>query len=413
MTEPVRYGLDDFNDVYYDGPLDDLPSPNGQHDPPFKLQALTARELLAIPDPPEEDLLLGPLVLRAARTIIVGDTGHGKTTLALQVCAAILTGDELLGYQGAGAGPVMFVDVEQGLRSIKRGLRESGLHDRDDVIYVAQPDGLELDRNEHHRQALEQAVAEHKPSVLSLDPYYKAHRGEANEERAVTDLMRYLDRLRDQHRFALLLPAHPRKDRESSPTRKLTLHDVSGSGAAVRGAEVIIAIERLSYGYARLRILKDRDGDLPVGEAWQLTYNRQQGFQKDEERSEESIEKRILADETGDWRTSKEWAAVIGLRHMETKRTLERLAATGKITSTVGPPGRSPRALCYSTAPSLWEQSGAVESEIPDGTTAPTAPTPIGSSSDGSSRESTVTAPRNPGAVEEQWSLQPDQDIPF
>jgi len=72
--------------------------------------------------------------------------------------------------------------------------------------------------------------------------------------------------------------------------RRLTLHDVSGSGAVVRGAEVVIGIERLSHGYARLRILKDRDSDLPVGEAWPLIFTRGEGFKlnpKDEHSAEE------------------------------------------------------------------------------------------------------------------------------
>lgn len=48
---------------------------------PFSLDVYTAAELTALPDPPESDYLLGPFVVRSARTIVVGDTGHGKTTL--------------------------------------------------------------------------------------------------------------------------------------------------------------------------------------------------------------------------------------------------------------------------------------------------------------------------------------------
>src|SRR5439155_13996056 len=105
------------------------------------------------------------------------------------------------------------------------------------------------------------------------------------------------------------------KDPASNPVRKLTLHDVSGSGAIVRGAELVIALERLSHGYARLRILKDRDGDLPVGETWPLVFSRSEGFKLDpkEERTAEELEQRIRAD-SGDWRTVKEWAAELGIR---------------------------------------------------------------------------------------------------
>jgi len=198
----------------------------------------------------------GPLVIRGARTIIVGDTGHGKTALSLQIAAAILTGADVLGYQGASTGPVMVIDLEQGIRSIKRALREASLDDRDDVIYIPVPDGLALDSDPTHLAELERVVDRHRPAVLILDPYYKAHRGDANEERPIVDLMRCLDALRSRYGFALILPAAPAKDHLRTAPARLTLHDVSASGAVVRGAKSLIGIERLSHGYARLRILK-------------------------------------------------------------------------------------------------------------------------------------------------------------
>src|SRR5262249_12463906 len=171
-----------------------------------RFRVRTARELDALPEPDASDLLLGPLVIRGARTILVADTGHGKTTIALQFVGAVLTGAESLGYTGAGIGPVLIVDLEQGIRSIKRSLRDAKLSDRADVLYLAVPDGLALDSEERERTELEQIVQAHRPVVVIVDPYYKAHRGDANEERAIVDLMRYLDRLRAKYGFALLMP---------------------------------------------------------------------------------------------------------------------------------------------------------------------------------------------------------------
>jgi hypothetical protein len=248
---------------------------------PFALTVETSRALGALPEPSETDMLVGPLVVRGARTIIVGDTGHGKTTFSFLLAAAVLSGSDMLGYHGCGAGPVLIIDLEQGLRSIKRVLRETGLDDRDDVLVVRAPDGLSLDSDEPQRTELAAVIAHRRPALVILDPYYKAHRGDANDERPIVDLMRYLDALRTEHNFALILPAHPRKDPLSKTARKLTLHDVAGSGAVVRGAEIVLALERLSHGYARLRFLKDRDGDLPVGEAWGLLFDRESGYRRD------------------------------------------------------------------------------------------------------------------------------------
>jgi len=139
---------------------------------------------MALPEADDDDELLGAYVRRGARTIVVGDTGHGKTALTAQLVAAVLTGAECLGYQGAGVGPGMIIDLEQGLRSVKRTLRDAGLDHRADLLHVHVPDGLLLDQDDsNHLAALDRLIHRHRPVVVALDPFYKAHRGDANEER--------------------------------------------------------------------------------------------------------------------------------------------------------------------------------------------------------------------------------------
>ena len=361
----------------------------------FHLEVLPAWEVTRLPEPITSDLLLGPYAVRGARTIVVGDTGHGKTTLALQMVAAAVRGRDFLGHRGAGNIRALVVDLEQGLRSVKRCLREAGLEDSERVGYVRVPDGLALDQNTHHLAELERELAEGDYGILLLDPYYKAHDGDSNDELAIKRLMAKLDALRARHGFALILPAHPRKDIPGrTGARKLSLHDVAGSGAVTRGAELIIAIERLSHGYARLRILKDRDGDLPINEAWPLLFSRGDGFRLDpkEDDTEEELEQRVLG--SGDtWRTKKEWAAVFGIRETRAGQLLERLAETDRVEFRVGPPGRSPKARCYRTAPDERAKSGAVTQSPPGETTAPLLPTAIGAVGEGSSHTSAPASP--------------------
>jgi AAA domain len=335
----------------------------------FTLDVRTAREIMALPEPDASDLLVGPLVVRGARTIVVADTGHGKTTLALQFAHAALTKWEALGYFGAGVTSVLVVDLEQGIRSIKRKLAESQLADREDLFYVAAPDGLALDSDEEHRGELERILDEVQPEIVLLDPYYKAHRGDSNEERGVVDLMRYLDGLRARYGFALILPAHPRKAPPGTGVRKLTLDDVAGSGGVTRGAELVFALERLAHGVARLRILKDRDGDLTIGEEWPLVFTRGEGFRldpKEEEQQEETEERILELGKDGEWRSYKEYASELGIRHKKAKALLEALAESKKVETIVGPPGRSPKMHGYRTGPAAQAPSGSVTPSEPD-----------------------------------------------
>jgi hypothetical protein len=364
--------------------------------PPFILDALTAPRFVALPEPPESAQLLGPYVRRGERTILVGDTGHGKSSLSVQMAGGILTGDEVLGHTGAGTGPFLWLDLEQGHRSIKRLLREGRLDAREDVLVASAPDGLALDTDDEHLAELGRLVLEHQPAVVLLDPYYKAHRSDdPNAERPIIDLMRRLDALRAEYGFALLLPAHPRKSAPGRDgPRKLALDDVAGSGAVTRGAEVVLAIERLSHGHARLRVLKDRDGDLQVGEAWPLVYDRQHGFRLDprEEEAAETTEQRILADAAdGALLTVDEWATQLKIRKERAREALERLVAAGQLSVVTGPPGRSPRARCYGTSPDARDQSGPVTDPAAAVALVPLAPLVLGTSGAGTTDATTPT----------------------
>jgi len=299
-----------------------------QDDAPFTMRVVTAESLCDEPDI-DTGQLLGPLVLSAGRTIVVGDTGEGKTTVSLQIVKSILAGEDFMGWDGAGTGRALIIDLEQGRRSVKRSLRDAGLDTRNDVDLVLVPDGLSLDQDSSHFDELDRVIAEGGYTIVLLDPYYKAHRAdEPNAERPIVDLMRMLDRLRSDYGFALILPAHPRKEMVgSSGPRKLTLHDIAGSGAVSRGAEVILGIEKVAHGMARLRFLKDREGDLEVGEAYHLLFTKGEGFRRDPKDLEPPKDYVQLIRETDDteWRTLPEWRVLIGSGKPKAEAALEEL----------------------------------------------------------------------------------------
>ena len=159
-------------------------------------------------------------------------------------------------------------------------LRQAGLDQEDNVDYIRAPDGLSLDAQESHVAAVEELLEGGDYGVVSADPLYKLHSGDSNPEREAVDLMRRLDRWRERYQFGLVLPMHLRKRPVGA---KFTLDEFFGSTAYLRGAEVVVGLDRLRDGYSRLHLLKDRDGDLPVPESWGLFFDREEGFRRDPE----------------------------------------------------------------------------------------------------------------------------------
>ncbi len=357
-------------------------------EPPFELTPISAPDLCDEPDLTAGQLL-GPLMLAGGRTIVVGDTGAGKTTVSMQIIRAILAGDDFLGWEGSGEGRALIIDLEQGRRSVRRSLRDAQLDTVQEVDLVLVPDGLSLDSDEDHFTELERVIAEGGYTIVLLDPYYKAHRAdEPNAERPIVDLMRKLDSLRTNYGFCLLLPAHPRKPAPGSPlVRMLSIHDIAGSGAVTRGAEIVLGIERVGHGRGRLRFLKDREGDLEVGEAWQLLFNKEEGFRRDPNDGIERDYQQILTDllEDGEWRSvlelkdSSQNLEGGGVGDRKIRETLKVMLAQEDVETMKAPPGRSSQMIGYrlTSAPAASGHQEALEVPLDEETATAPLPQPL------------------------------------
>lgn len=242
----------------------------------MSFETSTARALTATPAAGAAPLL-GPLLKQGQRTVVLGETGAGKTTLSLGLLAAALTGGDALGWQGAGLGPALLIDSEQGPASLQRALTEAGLAGRDDLHVVSIPGGVALDSDEQARADLETLLAQLRPRVVLADPHYQLV--SSDSRRATLRLVSLLDRLRVQYGFALLLPMHPRKATTGGGRRRrLALDDVAGTGAALWNAELVLGLERVGDGRALLRVLKDRDGGIGQDVEMPLSFQRGHGF---------------------------------------------------------------------------------------------------------------------------------------
>jgi hypothetical protein len=284
----------------------------------------TASTVAALEDAVNDELL-GPLCVRGQRVVVGGHTGAGKSTFSMGLAKAITEESEFLGWRGAG-GRALVVDLEQGLRTIKRRLSESGLSASESVDIMRVPEGLALDRNQRERDELGSILADGGYSLVVVDPLYKAHAGDSNDERAMVSLMGVFDAWRAEHGFCLAIPMHMRKPPPQGGT--LTMHDIFGSSGLVRGAEVVVGIERLSTGMSRLHFWKDRDGDLPVGDKWMLSFERERGFERAADRQSCAERLRWRLAESAWVLSAEDLAAELGVTRRTVDKALKEIGAT-------------------------------------------------------------------------------------
>ena len=147
---------------------------------------------------------------------------------------------------GAGAcGRVLVIDAEQGLKTIKRRLREAGLDEqRAQVDYVRVPEGLSLDSDARHVAEVERVSTPAGTLRRRVDPFYKLHRGDSNAEREAVDLMQRFDEWRERSgsRCSCRCTSASRSRDEVLDSRFLRY------SAYVRGAEVVLGLQASATG---------------------------------------------------------------------------------------------------------------------------------------------------------------------
>lgn len=173
-----------------------------------ELLSPTLDEYLDATDAPHRWLVPGWLE-RMDRAVFVGDEGYGKSTLLRQIGFCASCG--LHPWRPAETiDPisVLILDLENSPDQLRRELRKlRHLHDGPSRMRVeARPGGLDL-LQATDANWLEALIAANQPDLIITGPTYKMMGGKADEERT-GDLVRYLDRLRARHDFALLLEAH-------------------------------------------------------------------------------------------------------------------------------------------------------------------------------------------------------------
>ncbi len=137
-----------------------------------------------------------------------------KTYLALEIALAVASGSPCLGhFPVPEPGPVLLFAAEDAPHHIHnriRGLAQARGVDFDTLpIFLILTGELRLDL-EHDRARLMEAVDQHRPRLLILDPFVRLHRCDENSAREISALLADLRALQRRHALAILLVQHTR-----------------------------------------------------------------------------------------------------------------------------------------------------------------------------------------------------------
>jgi RecA-family ATPase len=179
---------------------------------------------LAYDPEPQRKWIVEDVIPDETLTLLTGEGGIGKTTLALQLAVAMRTGGEWLGVRVAQA-PVLFVTSEDDRRDVNLNLRAilnaedkslahcPGLHvlslaDRDACLAAA-PSKLAALTAMPLWHALVRVIQERKPGLVVFDALADLFGGDEISRRHSRGFIVLLKQLAAKHELAVLLIAHP------------------------------------------------------------------------------------------------------------------------------------------------------------------------------------------------------------
>ena len=204
-------------------------------------------------------------------TIIQGDPGEGKTTLALRLAAACSTGNPLPGMESMEPFNVIYQSAEDGMGdTIKPRLMEAGA-DLDRVLSIVE-DKKQLSLLD---ERIEKAIREHNARLMILDPIqgYIGSRVDINRANEIRTVLKSVSSVAERTGCAIVLIGH--------------LNKASGTSSAYRGlgsidfraaARSVLLIGRLKNDPTVRVIVHDKSSLAPEGKSLAFGLGDEEGF---------------------------------------------------------------------------------------------------------------------------------------
>ena len=191
-----------------------------------KLKILTMSEVQS----EDVEWLWEPYIPLGKISIIQGDPGNGKTTMALAIAAAVTTGMALSGGRGTSPASVIFQSAEDGLAdTIKPRLEQLGADC--ERVHIIDEDEESLSLSD---ERIEQAIVKMGAKLFILDPL-QAYLGGADMHSAngVRPLMKALGAIAERTECAIVIIGHLNKKGGKSQYRGLGSIDIYAAARSV------------------------------------------------------------------------------------------------------------------------------------------------------------------------------------
>ncbi|MBR8840541.1 MAG: AAA family ATPase, partial [Stigonema ocellatum SAG 48.90 = DSM 106950] len=184
----------------------------------------TAAEFMRLETGGVEWLFPGLLLGRGV-TILGGDPGIGKTTLAYDAAVSLLLDEEFLGETPTKKGKVLFVASDELPCFVQDKLATRG-------AFAALDWAVLMDWDVSQWQRLEEVIADLKPTMVVIDSFSSIHKSQEFDENAAVakHAVSQLEALSNTYGFGCILIHHNNKNRERKGVSKL--RGSSGIGAA-------------------------------------------------------------------------------------------------------------------------------------------------------------------------------------
>ena len=204
-------------------------------------------------------------------TIIQGDPGEGKTTLALRLAAACSTGIPLPGMESMEPFNVIYQSAEDGMGdTIKPRLMEAGADLERVLSIVEEKKQLSL-----LDERIERAIREHNARLMILDPIqgYIGSRVDINRANEIRGVLKSVSSVAERTGCAIVLIGH--------------LNKASGTSSAYRGlgsidfraaARSVLLIGRLKNDPTVRVIVHDKSSLAPEGKSLAFGLGDEEGF---------------------------------------------------------------------------------------------------------------------------------------